>query len=254
MGTRRALEPFIRLFYRNFYNRFAFTYDLISSIVSRGEWNAWTRAAIPFLRNPPDPTLRILEIAFGTGNLLLDLTDAGYLPVGVDLSPYMISITERKLKNRGMTLHILRATVQRLPFLAAHFDSVIMTFPPGFATDSSAMQEIQRVLAGDGRLIWVDAPYLYPRSLWARILNWAYQLTGSRTPPPDDRVPVPNHQPSRQLPKGDFDWLPTDGWSWNIHRIEQYSSYVHVIIGTKLSQQTEPQTALRVQEAAGSKI
>ncbi len=219
----RALIPLIRFAYRQFYNRFAFTYDAVSAVVSRGEWREWTRAALPFVRGT-----RILEIAFGTGNLLLDLHAAGHRPIGVDLSPWMIQITQRKLRERGVHASLVGARVQRLPFRAACFDSIVMTFPPGFVTDVSAMSEMSRVLAPDGRLIWVDAPYLYPRDAWARFLNFAYGLTGGKPNPSISQV---------------LDWtsradVPAahdtsgDGWQWRVERIERPASYVHVMIGT----------------------
>jgi SAM-dependent methyltransferase len=254
LNMRNALEPFLRLFFRHFYNRFAFTYDLVSLIVSRGEWRAWTRAAIPFVHSPANTSTGVLEIAFGTGNLLIDLTDAGYIPVGVDLSPYMIDITRSKLRKRGLSIPILRAAVQLLPFPAAQFESIVMSFPPGFITDSRAMNEIRRVLAEDGRLIWVDAPHLYPRYAWARLLNWANQLTSGATASGTDGMHVPTHQ-SRHAEHSLStleDLLPRDGWSWRIQRIERPVGYVHVIIGRKLMDELRPGPATEVNHVEDS--
>jgi ubiquinone/menaquinone biosynthesis C-methylase UbiE len=219
-----------RQIYKHFYNRFAFTYDPVSAIVSRGEWRAWTRAAIPFVRKEG----QVLEIAFGTGNLLLDLFEAGLKPVGVDLSPYMIGITRRKLRARSLSPSILRAAVQQLPFPTAHFDSIVMTFPPGFITDPRAMKEMQRVLADDGSLIWVDAPYLKPRDAWSRFLNWAYSVTGGAPEPRANEPLSSTYEVDHAGPAPFGDWLPQDDWCWNVQRIERQSSLVHVIIGTKL--------------------
>ncbi len=213
-GPPHLLVPLLRFFYKHFYNRFAFTYDTVSAIVSRGEWREWTRASIPFIRGR-----RVLEIAFGTGNLELDLVAAGYAPVGIDLSPYMAAITQRKFAARRLVPRLVRARVQQLPFPAGSFDSAIMTFPPGFITDAAAVAEFGRVLAPSGRLIWVDAPYLYPRDLWSRFLNFAYSLTGGSTEEPNlagvlRRIPAPE-------------------WSWQVERIERSRGYVHVIVGTR---------------------
>jgi SAM-dependent methyltransferase len=226
MPRRRVIPSVIRFFYKHFYNRFAFTYDPISTAVSRGEWRAWTRAAIPFVRGP-----YVLEIAFGTGNLLLDLADTGFALLGVDLSPFMIEISRRKFQARGLSIPIARARVQQLPFPGAHFSSIVMTFPPGFATDPRALTEIRRVLADDGSLIWVDAPYLYPRDEWSRFLNWAYRLTdGAPEPSADDPLRGIYHVNRADLP-GDL--LPREGWYWRVEKIERPGSHVHVIIGTK---------------------
>lgn len=230
MRTGPVLAPLLRQFYNQFYNRFAFTYDVVSYVVSRGEWRTWTRSAIPFLHGH-----YVLEIAFGTGNLQLDLAGAGYPAVGVDLSPHMIEITRSKFKKRGISPQILRASVRALPFPSGHFDSIVMTFPPGFSSDQPAMEEIRRALSDEGRLIWVDAPYLYPRDAWSRLLNWAYGVTGNAGAPGgiqelrSPRRENANDPGSAEL----FDLMPRDGWSWEIHRVEGERGYVHVMVGKK---------------------
>jgi ubiquinone/menaquinone biosynthesis C-methylase UbiE len=228
---RSPLAPLVRRFYKQLYNRFAFTYDLVSSIVSRGEWRAWTQAAIPFTQGHG----RVLEIAFGTGNLLLDLLDSGLRPIGVELSPFMIEITQRKFKRRGTSPSIIRAAVQRLPFPSGHFDSIVMTFPPGFAKDPIAMKEVGRALAEDGSVIWVDAPYLYPRDVWSRLLNWAFTVTGEAPQRcPDEEKRLPNQdkpgESQESLPR---ELLPRDGWCWSVKRVNFQRGYVHVMIGIK---------------------
>ncbi len=168
MLRRGVFYPFLRFAYRLFYNPFAFTYDTVSSLVSRGQWRTWTRAAIPYLRGS-----RILEVPCGTGNLLLDLSGAGYAPVGVDLSPWMLRITRGKFGRGAIRSRLVRARVQALPFPDSAFDSVIMTFPPGFIYDPLALGELRRVLAVDGILLWVDAGRLVLRDAWSRFRNWA---------------------------------------------------------------------------------
>jgi ubiquinone/menaquinone biosynthesis C-methylase UbiE len=188
MMLRRAL----RFAFHLFYNPFAFTYDFVSALVSRGHWRTWTRAAIPRIRGT-----RVLEIPCGTGNLLVDLRAAGYAPIGVDLSASMLSITRGKVRarhshRRSLESHpagkipnkisqdqdlanasplLARARAQALPFPAALFDSVVMTFPPGFVSDPTAFAEIHRVLDDHGRLIWVDGARFVQPGLWSRLVN-----------------------------------------------------------------------------------
>ncbi len=173
MLLRRVLVPLLRFAFRLFYNPFAFTYDWVSAFVSRGRWRAWTRASIPRVAGP-----RVLEVAFGTGALLLDLCAAGYAPVGIDLSPSMIRITSGKLRQANARAKILRTRVQALPFPNGAFDTVVMTFPPGFTFDPQALAEMRRVLDDRGRLLWVDAGRLLPRDLTSRLLNRAFDAVG----------------------------------------------------------------------------
>src|SRR5262245_42103543 len=74
------MRGFLRWSYGLLYNQLAWTYDLVSWIVSAGQWRAWQRSALPFLPGRP-----VLEVAHGTGNLLLDLLSLGLEPVGLDL-------------------------------------------------------------------------------------------------------------------------------------------------------------------------
>ncbi len=229
MTTPRLVIRFVRFFYSHFYNRLAFTYDPVSSLVSRGEWRAWTGAAIPFAHGP-----RVLEVAVGTGNLQLDLRAAGFSPYGIELSPYMLEITRRKLDARGYTQALARGRVQELPFPDASFDCLVMTFPPAFVADPRAMAEMRRVLATGGTLLWVDAPYLYPRDTWSRFLNWLYHWTNSGPELPSDNRSRGNSAKPGEAPDGILQaWLPRIGWSWRVERVERRWSHIHVLIGTR---------------------
>ncbi len=166
MLLRSILLRWLRFAFRLFYNQFAFTYDLVSALVSRGRWRVWTRAAIPRLHGT-----RVLEVPCGTGNLLLDLRAAGYAPIGVDLSAAMLSITRGKLRGSGLRAPVARARVQALPFADGSFDSIVMTFPPGFVSDPAALAEIRRVLDERGYLIWVDAARFIQPGVWSRLVN-----------------------------------------------------------------------------------
>ena len=181
-ASRRLLQFAFHLLY----NPFAFAYDWVSRIVSRGRWRAWTNAAIPYLVGE-----RVLDLPCGTGNLLLDLNAAGFSPMGVDLSPAMLHIARGKLlhseRNRsGATMEskkaqsrgapLLRARAQALPFAAGAFDSITMTFPPSFVYDPQVWAELYRVLRDNGRLIWVDGGRLKAPSGLDRWLNRAFQV------------------------------------------------------------------------------
>lgn len=165
--------PLLRFAFHLFYNPFAFTYDFVSGVVSRGRWRAWTRQAISRVAGT-----RVLEVPCGTGNLQLDLAAAGYRAVAIDLSPAMLKITCGKLRQAGLDLRLLRARVEALPFAARSFDTVIMTFPPEFFFDRSTFAEFRRVLADQGRLVWVDAGRMLPRDGWGRLLNGALDAVG----------------------------------------------------------------------------
>ena len=211
----RLWRAFLRWAFHHFYNTFAFTYDFVSAVVSRGHWRAWTRAAMPFIKGR-----RVLEMPCGTGNLLLDLCAARYAPIGVDLSPAMLRITQRKLQRNQVNPPILRARAQALPFANATFDSITMTFPPGFVTDPSVLAELARVLRNDGRLIWVDSGRLLPRDVWSRTLNRALDVVNAGAPPFADFA---------------RDVLTRAGFQTQIEIIHDAASAVTVIVATQVN-------------------
>ncbi len=167
-------RAWLRFAFHLFYNPFAFTYDAVSAVVSRGRWRAWMRAAIPRVGGT-----RVLEVPCGTGNLLLDLHAAGYAPIGVDLSASMLRITRGKLGASGIRAPLIRARAQALPFSNGAFDSIVMTFPPGFVYDPAAFAEFRRVLDLRGHLIWVDGARFVQPGLWERLANRWLDFAGS---------------------------------------------------------------------------
>lgn len=150
------------------YNEFAWAYDRVSYLVSRGEWRRWQRTALPSLRGP-----RILEIGFGTGDLLSEMRSQGYICYGVELSPSMLRIAKRK----GVKAPLSRARAQDMPFQDEVFDSLVSTFPSSFILDPRAQREMVRVLAPGGRLVVVNEGRLLGRDPWSRFLNWALEVT-----------------------------------------------------------------------------
>lgn len=183
-GLRQIWWNLVRFGFRLLYNEFAWTYDLVSRVVSLGQWRAWQRAALSHL-GPPGS--RILELAHGTGNLQLDLLDAGYESTGLDLSPYMGRIARRKLRRRGVALpRLVRGSAYHLPFAAGTFDAVVSTFPTPFIVQTGVLQEANRVLCPDGKLVIVFNGLLTARTPTTRSLEWLYRVTGQRGPLPGD--------------------------------------------------------------------
>ncbi len=165
---------FLRFAFHHFYNSFAWTYDAVSAVVSLGHWREWTRAAIPYLRGS-----RILEIAFGTGNLQLDMRAAGFRPLGLDLSSNMVRIAAHKLRQAGYQPQLTRGSVLALPFATHSVDSLVLTFPPNFLAAPQAVSEMRRVLANGGRIILVDAGWVRQPAWIGALINLAFRLTGT---------------------------------------------------------------------------
>lgn len=168
----------VRFGFRLLYNEMAFTYDLVSNVVSLGAWRCWQRAGLKHLDAQPDDL--ILELAHGTGNLQIDLHDAGYRTVGYDLSPYMGQIARRKLLKKGYPAELVRGKAQQLPFANGTFGAVISTFPTDFIIADATLREVHRVLKPSGQFIIVPNGVLTGGGIPQTSLEWLYRVTGQR--------------------------------------------------------------------------
>lgn len=132
--------------FHQLYHGMASTYDAVASLVSLGRWRAWVNVVLPFLAGP-----RILEIGYGTGHLMANLSaDRAIRAVGLDESRQMARLARRRV---ALRVPLLRGMAQRLPFCAESFETVVSTFPSEYISDTHTVSEIYRVLAPGGRLV-----------------------------------------------------------------------------------------------------
>ncbi len=125
------------------YNEFAWTYDLTSWLVSGGRWGTWRNVVLDYL--PPG---RVLELGFGTGELLVALAAQHRPLAGLELSPAMQRIAAHKLRTAGLATAAGRArgAAQHLPFADGCFEAVVSTFPANYIFDPATVAETARVL------------------------------------------------------------------------------------------------------------
>ena len=73
------------------YNQFAWAYDVASWVISLGQWSRWRRMALDHVpRKGVHVTgQRVLELGFGTGELLIEMAERGWRVCGLELSPAM---------------------------------------------------------------------------------------------------------------------------------------------------------------------
>ena len=125
------------------YNEFAWAYDLVSWLVSFGQWDRWRKTALDHAVGQ-----RVLEVGFGTGELLIEMARRGMHVCGIDLSPAMHRVTARKMAHRGIQAPRVRALVQRAPFADGSFDTIVATFPAEYVASPATLREVARLLRG----------------------------------------------------------------------------------------------------------
>ena len=127
------------------YHELAPSYDLVSRLVSAGAWPQWRRLALGYVRGA-----RLLEIGFGTGELMAEATGRGWQVTGLELSPAMQAVAAARL---GLAAPCVQARAQAMPFANGAFDSVLATFPAPYILEADTLHECRRVLRGGGRLV-----------------------------------------------------------------------------------------------------
>ena len=163
------------------YSEFAWAYDLVSWLVSLGRWSGWRLSALDQITGQ-----RVLEVGFGTGELLSEMAVRGLAPVGLDASPAMHRVTARKLARRALDVPRVSGVVQAMPFPDERFDSIVCTFPAGYILEPATFCETARVLSppdpatgkGGGRLVVVGMVVAIDVPVWPRAMQFLFGVQG----------------------------------------------------------------------------
>ena len=169
-SDQRAASPAIPLLGRLYlwatyrlYNEFAWSYDLVAWLVSGGRWDRWRRMALDYVVDQP-----VLEVGFGTGELLLEMARRGWQATGVDLSLAMQRVTAGKMRRRGLWTPRVQTRTQALPFPDQTFAAIVSTFPAEYVIEPSSLNEFLRVLCPGGRLIIAGLVVQRSGTAWKR--------------------------------------------------------------------------------------
>ena len=136
-----------------------YLYRFASSVPFAGQWRVWQRLVLSRIRGHD-----VLELGCGLGDLLVDMSEAGYLCLAVEQSPQMVKATRDTLQRRKLDkeVTVIQGSAQHLPFSNASFDTVISTFPSEYIYDPDTIAEVARVLRQGGRLIVIEGANLLP--------------------------------------------------------------------------------------------
>jgi len=136
-----------------------YLYRFASGVPFAGQWRVWQCRGLALLY-----VHGVLELGCGLGDLLADMSEAGYLCHAVEHSPQMVKATRETLQRRKLHKKaiVIQGSAQHLPFSNESFDTVVSTFPSEYIYDPDTIAEVERVLRSGGRLIVVEGANLLP--------------------------------------------------------------------------------------------
>lgn len=161
------------------FDEIARDYDRMNHLMTASLDRCWRKRAVQGLHG------KVLDVACGTGDMVVELLRQGCSVTGVDLSKEMMAIAKRKAPQAEYWL----ADVERLPFGDVSFDAVTCAFGVrNFVHLEQGLHEMLRVLKPGGRMVILelatpDSSLIRPLyNLYTRrIIPWLGQrLAGSR--------------------------------------------------------------------------
>jgi len=116
----------------------------------------------------------VLEIGVGSG-INLSLYDPSVARVvGLDPSPELLRLARKRAMQALVSVSLIRASAEELPFVGTGFDTIVMTWTLcSIPNPISALAEMRRVLKPEGRLLFVE----HGLSPEIRVARWQDRLT-----------------------------------------------------------------------------
>jgi demethylmenaquinone methyltransferase / 2-methoxy-6-polyprenyl-1,4-benzoquinol methylase len=159
---------------REMFGRIVRRYDAMNRLMTGGRDVAWRREAARQALGADAGAERVLDVATGTGDLALDLAEAGArLVIGLDFAAPMIRAAAGKARGR-YNVALVVGDALRLPFPDARFDACTVAFGLRNMEDyGAALGEMSRLLKPGGRLVCLElTPYRRP--VLGRLFGWYF--------------------------------------------------------------------------------
>lgn len=139
------------------FDKIARDYDRLNRVMTFGLDCLWRRRSVRGLHG------NVLDVACGTGDMVVELLKYGCTVTGVDLSEEMMAIARQKAPAATFML----ADAEHLPFPDEAFDAVTCAFGVrNFVHLEQGLSEMLRVLKPGGTMVILELAT--PDSAWAR--------------------------------------------------------------------------------------
>jgi demethylmenaquinone methyltransferase/2-methoxy-6-polyprenyl-1,4-benzoquinol methylase len=133
------------------FDRIAGVYDVMNSVMTAGMHQRWRERAVELARVGPGS--RALDVATGTGDLVVALREAGAEVVGCDFSEEMLERARRKEPSARFEW----ADALKLPYENDSFDAATVGFGARNFTDlARGLREMVRVVRPGGRVVVLE--------------------------------------------------------------------------------------------------
>ena len=158
------------------FDRIAPRYDLLNRLLSGRRDVAWRKVLAQNL--PQSAGLEILDLATGTGDVLLSLAGTSHPTnrgVGIDFSGGMLRCAQEKIRARALsnTLTLVQGDATCVPVCNNHYDAVTIAFGIRNVLDvDAALREMHRCLNKRGRALILE--FSLPSSALFRCLYLMY--------------------------------------------------------------------------------
>lgn len=143
-----------RQYVRGLFATIADRYDLITILLSGGLDRRWKARLVDRLEDPH--TLRLLDLACGTGDIAFAAAVKGSRVVGLDITHRMLQLAVKK-PHPGRRVSFVTGDMMALPFPDASFDVITTGYGLRNVPDlRGALDEMHRVLRPGGRMLALD--------------------------------------------------------------------------------------------------
>ncbi len=133
------------------FDTIARTYDRLNRVMTLGLDRRWRKRAVKEF-SILNSQFSILDVACGTGDMVLELMKHGCKVTGIDLSEEMLAIARQKT-----AADVRMGNAEALPFADGEFDAVTCAFGVrNFVHLEAGLREMLRVLKPGGKLVILE--------------------------------------------------------------------------------------------------
>lgn len=137
-------------------------YDFMNHVMSFGIDRTWRNKIVKMALDHVD-NVKILDVATGTGDLALDFVKFSKVQgknidiIGIDINKDMLSVAQKKIDSRGVTINIKIDDALKTSFPSDYFDIITSAFGMrNFDNLEMFASEVMRILNDNGTFVLAD--------------------------------------------------------------------------------------------------